>query len=175
MARSIDFKLFGRWDIAIKNFNRLPHDLKQECLRAQRSIAEKYFRIVRGHLKNQDIPGWTPLNERYLARKIEKGQATEMLIRDYYYLQSIKVWRKDNIYHVGVPKQLTYPNGKSISRIAAIHENKSLVSDQPYRPLWRPSFEELKGTNMKNVKALVIQQMVKNLRNKGHNIKTIKF
>lgn len=174
MARELNFKLFGPWGHARKIFKNLPANLKSISLSSQRSIAEKFAREVKAHLKNQDIPGWTPLSYRYANKKLTKLGSTDILIASWEYYNNIKSWRENNLYHVGVKRGVRYKGGLEISRVAAIHESWSRVSNKPYRPLWGYTFNKDLGGN-RGISKLINKHFKERLISKGYPVKVIKL
>lgn len=162
------FKLYGPWSKVKRLVNNLNPDIKSSAIKAQRKVAEKFIRIVKDHLRNQDIPGWTPLTEKYAQRK----GSEDILIDKEYYLDAISVWRHSNIYYAGIPRGIKYPGkgGIEISRVALIHENKSYRGG-PYRALWGPSWEEMGG--LEGIKKIMITSIALNLTKKGYPVRII--
>ncbi len=172
MASSIDFKLFGPWNKVKALFQDLPKNLKDITTSSQRSIAEKYARKIKAHLRDQDIPGWTPLSPRYADQKMGKYGNEDILLASWKYYESIKVWRQGGIYHVGVPKTETYPNGKEVSKIAALHEAWSTMPGRPHRPLWGYTFKEDMG-GLSGVHKAINQLIKEKLQAKGYPVKKL--
>jgi len=174
MANSVNIKLFGPWVQVDNLLKQLAPNLRTIAISAQRKIAEKYVRKVKAHLKNQDIPGWTPLSDRYADYKMGKYGNEDMLIATWDYYDSIKAWRSGGVYHAGVPKGVTYPNGNEISRIAEIHETWSSISGKPKRPLWGYTLKKDMG-GLKGIKKDINEIVVEKLRAKGYPINSFRF
>lgn len=172
MPKDIHFGLFGDWAKAKRLFNQLPTNLKSISAESQKLIAEKYVRAVRSHLRNQDIPGWTPLSYKYASRKLKDIGSTDMLIASWDYYNSIKAWRERNVYYTGVPISETYRNGIKIARVAAIHESWSTIPGRPHRPLWSYTFNnDMKG--VRGITRLLNQIFKRKLQQKGYPVQSI--
>lgn len=174
MAKSVNVKLFGPWNKVRTLLNNLKPNLKEIAVASQRTIAERYVRKVKAHLRNQDIPGWTPLSNRYADTKMAKYGHEDILVASWEYYESIRAWRENGVYHAGVPRGLTYDNGTEISRVAAIHEAWSYASGRPYRPLWDYTIKEDMG-GLRGLKAAVNEVIKTKLKQKGYPINSFRF
>lgn len=164
------FRMYGDWGKAKKLLDALPKELNDVSISVQRSITESLVRKVKAHLKNQDIPGWTPLSAKYADKKMGEYGHEDMLMASLDYYTSIKTWRQNKAYYAGVPKGLHYPNGREISAVAQIHENWSLQPGKPYRPLWSYTFTNDLG-GMTGLQKFTKELIKKKLLSKGYPIK----
>lgn len=163
----IEAKLFGPWSKFKKLMDDLPVNLKKSAISSQRKIAEKYVRKIKAHLRKQDIPGWTPLKPSYADYKMGKYGHEDILIASRTYYESIKSWRKDGIYHAGVPKDIKYDNGISVAKVGFIHEKWSKMSDKPHRPLWDYTINNDMGGRL-GIQKMVFKEVNKKLKSKGY-------
>lgn len=173
---SLNFKLFGNWN-RVRNFvDSLDSELTFAAIRGQRSAAEKFARLVKKHLRDQDLKGqWTQLTTEYASRKARKGLNPEQILiatEDYY--KAIGVWRINGIYHVGIKKTARYDNGVQISRVAAIHEAWASEPGKPYRPLWSYTFQNDMGGE-KGIRNLVLQSMYEYMIRNGIPWQKLRF
>lgn len=168
---TISFKLEGQWDKGGYLISQLSRNLKESTDKAEKELAQKLYAIVTDHLRNQDIPGWTPLSEKYAAKKQSEWNTADILIRSREYYASIKWWKDEGRYYVGVKKGETYVDGTEISRIANIHETWSSMPGRPYRPLWSYSWNEM--AKSKETRQTVIMAIFKEMSKKGYPIKLI--
>jgi hypothetical protein len=173
MANAINVKLFGPWNKVRNLLNDLPRNIKIVSISAQRSVADRYVAKVKAHLKNQDIPGWTPLSDRYADYKMSKFGAEDILIATWDYYDNITSWRSQNVYHAGVKSGITYPgnHGIEIARVAAIHEAWANTPGRPHRPLWAYTLNEDMG-GLRGIKVMVNEIFKRRLREKGYPVKS---
>lgn len=142
MIGYLEVKPFGPWKKVMQELKHLDRDILESATQSQRTIAERLKKIVIGHLKNQDIPGWEPLSPYTRPNDADR----KALIDTRTYIESIKTWRENFVYSVGVKRGIINPkNGIEVARIAYIHEYWSGVPGKPYRPLWSYSIKEMGG------------------------------
>jgi hypothetical protein len=166
----MSFKTFGDWNKFNNLTKTLAPDLRRSALKGQEKSVNKIAQIVKGHLRNQDLP-WRPLSDYYLAHK--KENRDKILIETWKYYESIKVYREKNVFSVGVRKDRFHPsiNGRiSMASLAMIHENgtNNLFGKGirlPKRPLWKPSLREF--NQMGGIQAIVVKQLRQDLYNRG--------
>lgn len=163
-AFKISFEKVGGWkkaDILMDNLNPA---LIASQMWGERKVAEMLLRIVKGHLKNQDL-GWQALSRDTLFKKRGDGR---VLVWTESYLNSIKTWQQKGVRFVGVNKDATHPEtGNPIWQIAQIHEYKS-YNGGPYRALWGPSYEEIGGNA--GVRAIITRVIYNKMRKLGYPI-----
>lgn len=150
MAKS--FVLTGDWD----KLNNLFKGLKQAFDKAGKETLQKLAmegeKFAVKAIKNQSL-GWVPLDPKYLARKIGKGESNKIYVATSSYYQSITSWVSKGKGYVGVRRMVKerdssgrYVKGGSqsnnlIADIANILEYGSPARGIPARPLWRPTAE----------------------------------
>lgn len=164
-------KQFGDWDL----FNILIHDLSPNLLRSamagQREAVTKIYQIVRGHLRNQDLP-WRSLNAEYAARKDQN--ADKILVHTWKYYESIKIENQGNTWGVGVRRNLYYSGAGgariSVAKAAMMHElgynnlfGKGIKL--PKRPLWKPSIKEFEANG--GLQRIMVERLRTGLQRKG--------
>lgn len=171
----VEFKLFGQWDETIRVLNKLSPTVKQCSLIAQMKICLQICKMVKNHLKNQDL-NWEPLSGEYAKRKEEAGLEGGTLIAYGAYYNNITAWQKGSQHFafVGVKKGIYTKNlqGKrsrlDIATIAAVHEFSS-GRRVPKRPLWNPTITEIGGAP--GLKKLYVKHLVGSLRVRGIPVK----
>lgn len=158
----INLRLTGNWIGARNGLASLPLILHSSSMWGQRKAAEKLVKIVKGHINNQDL-NWAPLSS-----STNSGDP-RILVDTQAYLNSIKAWRQNYVYNVGVPLSAYNHRGISISEIATRHEYGFGV---PQRPLWIPSVQELGGPKgvAKIVSRAIFNKILK-LRSQGFKVK----
>jgi hypothetical protein len=167
----IEVKPVGKLDQVIRQVNRLGPDVKEASIKAQKKVANEIAKIVKAHIRNQDL-GWAPLSEEYAMRKDIYGLNSKTLWAYGNYYRAIEVWKPGNtsIVNVGVRKgkYTKTPSGKrsrlEIARIAAIHEFSS-GKKIPRRPLWNPTIKQLGGA--RGLQKMYINSLIYHLRMKG--------
>ena len=174
MAKTVQIKLFGPWNRVKNLLNNLAPNLREIAISSQRSVAEKFVRRVKAHLKNQDIPGWTPLSNRYAYYKMGKFGTEDILIATWEYYDNSKAWREGGLYQAGVPRSVSYKNGVEIARVAHIHELWSTMPGRPHRPLWNYTLKEDMG-GLQGIKQMVNQIIKQKLILKGYPVRSIRF
>jgi len=127
----LHFKKLGPWAWANMSLKMLGPELYASALWGQRKAAERYIKIVKGHIDNQDL-GWVPLD-----RATNSGD-DRILVDTEAYRNSIKAYRKGGVYHAGVKRGATNSRGISINDYATAHEHGWGV---PRRPLWNLHLE----------------------------------
>ncbi len=145
----IEIREFGDWEATERRLRRLGYDIHEGGEAVQKKIVNSIKKIVKGHLRNQDIPYWDPLNPEYAKKRKKKyGGGGKILYRTGAYYRAIGTYKYQGNWVVGVKRSETYSNGQSIADIGIIHETRSTLPDRPFRPLWVPSIYEFFGTKM---------------------------
>lgn len=166
----MEIRLIGDWAKTRHLLHSLDKNIKEASTKAQRKIAERYVRLVKSHLKKQDIPGWTPLNPYYADYKMGKYGHEDMLLSTYLMYDSITSWRSNNTYFAGIKTGINYPSGKEVSRVAVIHEAWSHNPDRPHRPLWSYTWRKDMGGN-KGVREEFIREIKNRLVAQGYPVR----
>lgn len=164
---NLSVKPFGPWKKVQSLYSELGKNLQDMATKSQRSIAEKYVRRVKAHIRNQDIKGWTPLSAKYADYKMGRYGHEDIFIASNQYYQNIKAWREGGLYHAGVPSGISYPNGVEIAMVANIHETWSSMPGKPHRPLWGYTLNNDMG-GVRGMKKLVNEVFAKRLKEKGY-------
>ena len=168
----MEIKLIGDWAKVSRLINSMDKNIREASIKSQRKIAEKYVRLVKSHLKKQDIPGWTPLAPRYADYKMGRYGHEEILLSTYLMYDSITSWRSNGVYFAGIRRGENYPNGVEIARVAEIHEAWSSVPGKPHRPLWTYTWRKDMGGN-KGTRELFINEIKNRLLSQGYPVKRI--
>lgn len=168
----MEVKLIGDWAKTQRLLGSLDKHIRDASIKAQRKIAERYVRLVKSHLKKQDIPGWTPLAPRYADYKMGRYGHEEILLSTYLMYDSITSWRAGGVYFAGIRRGEHYPNGVEIARVAEIHEAWSTMADRPHRPLWSYTWRRDMGGN-KGVREEFIREIKNRLVNQGYPVRRI--
>jgi hypothetical protein len=153
---TIQIKKVGDWGKAEYKLSALPLALRTSALWAQRKIAEKLVKIVKGHIDAQDL-GWDPKANPDLSND------PRVLVDQGLYRNNISTWQEGYQRYIGVKKHITNTQGVPVYRYAALHEFLS-YNGGPYRALWGPSIEELGGTSgMSSEMSRVINNKMRSL------------
>ncbi len=132
--------------------DRLTARHRARLVKSLKLAAELTDRKVTLHLDNQDLP-WDPLSPQFLALKERKGFSTDIYTMTSAYRQAIatKVDATRLISFVGVLRPVPHkkPDGKggatiNMVQLGYVLEYGSIAASIPARPLWRPTFEEMK-------------------------------
>lgn len=146
-------QLIGNWQGA----RNIAVSLLARCEAAQqktlRNWSLKAETTIKKHLSSQDL-NWQPLKAATLRRKIKEGKSLKILIATWQYYNSITyLIRKDTAF-VGILNGSTGDKGVSLVELAKTHEYGS--KNIPSRPLWKPSFDEMKNWQTENNKPEII-------------------
>lgn len=167
-------ELLGDWAKANRLISGLDRNIKEAAIKAQRKITERYVRLVKAHLRKQDIPGWTPLSPRYADFKMGKYGHEDILMSTHLMYDSITSWRSNDVYFAGIKRGEHYPSGVEIARVAEIHEAWSFVPGKPYRPLWSYTWQKDMG-GQKGIRREFINEVKNRLRAKGYPVRDLRF
>lgn len=171
----IKARLFGPWSYVTKLLTYLEPEIRKAAISAQRKVAESYVRKIKAHLRNQDIPGWTPLTPKYADWKMGKFGNEDLLMASTQYYESIEAWRSGGVYMAGVKKgqKYKYSRGKrkrEVSEVAYIHEMWSMSGgNKPKRPLWGYTLNQDMG-GKEGIRKLVNNIFRDKLRDKGYPV-----
>lgn len=175
---SLKFELFGDWEKTIKLLQKMGPEVKEASLKAQLKVGKQICKIVKGHLRNQDL-GWVALNEKYAEKKSDSGLDGRTLIAYGAYYNAIQVWQSGNrhLVNIGVRNGIYTHDlrGKrsklEVAKIAVIHEFASGKRIKK-RPLWNPSIVEIGGA--KGIKKMYINALVYHLSRAGIPVKNFR-
>lgn len=137
-------KLVGDWSGAKSMIKGMPRNFKTAMRQALPKVGLKGERIAVKFIQTQEL-GWEPLSEKYLAFKLRSGKSEKIYVKESDYMQAItsKV-EKDSVF-IGVIKKVYNEKGDEIADIALTLEYGSEKRGIPARPLWRPTYDELKS------------------------------
>ena len=141
----VKMKLEGNWQSINSMIGQLNPNIRAAYILAQREMAEKLLKIVKGHIYNQDL-GWVPLSPSTIKNKDGNDRA---YIDTGLFLKSIKIMTRGTRISVGIPNNLQSRDGVYLSDIASIMEYGA--GNVPARPLWEPSRKELTNTFIKTL------------------------
>jgi hypothetical protein len=154
-VKVLQFNKFGPWSKALMATKHLDKDLHNAFLRGQEKALKKVARAVKEHIERQDLPVLT------LNPKKRSNNDPRTLIDTRSYIDSIKTWRENYTYYVGVKSGLIEPKSKAeITKVAYWLEKgtRKMVA----RPVWGPTFRELGGTKyLEKVVNETIEQYLK--------------
>lgn len=159
----MNFQIVGDWEGVAQALEQFPDTIQESAMWGQRKAAEKYIKVVKGHIKKDDLG---------LAPKKYNSSDARPLINNEDYVNSIKAWRKKGIYFAGIKRGIIHPHAKmETATLAAILEHGTFKGGTP-RPVWGPSWKEvggLKGMRGEVIKA--INRKVVKLRTLGFAVK----
>ena len=147
----INFQLVGNWAEVKAGLNELPDHIRKSGLRGQRTAAEALAKMVKNHIKNDDLG---------LAPKIRSNHDDRPLIDTQAYVSSIKAFSSGGIYYVGVKPFIYEPKSKIPIYILALILEVGTNNIQP-RPAWTLTIEEYdnKGGAVKYMSDAVMKHL----------------
>jgi len=167
--------LTGDWIKTQSVFNTIELTMAVGASAGQKAFAERLKKLVKRHIRTNGAgitPAWKPVSKKYAAYKTKMGKNPLDLYRmSGLYYRSIEVWNVGPNWYTGLKANTKHPGKKgryTLAQIARILESGSSVRNIPARPLWSPSFKQLKGTA--GVKALVLWH-VRDAIYKAHGIR----
>ena len=109
-----------------------------------RKVCDELVDLMRAILLEQRYV-WTPLNPKYLHKKIREGYDPRILIRTKEYVESIAVFTEpaanlSAAFRVGVPDEKIHNSGMTFRKLAGVHEYGRRDGKIPARPHWRPTW-----------------------------------
>lgn len=145
-------KMNGDWDKIRMLTNQQTNAIKESNKKALIKVGLKAERVATLFLRNQSL-GWPALKKETLKEKIKRGGSEKILIDTSTYLQSItSKLVSDSKVFAGVLRKnkVKYKNSQDVVNVAIIHEFGSKVRNIPPRPLWRPTFVQVKTWILKS-------------------------
>ena len=134
--------LTGDWKGIERKLASLGSDLDDALEVATEQNAQETRTALVMHIQNQDL-GWTELDPAYVRAKESKSLSNQTLIATGTLLSSITVYKKDKFSaFVGALRSAGSRNATWF--IAPIMEFGSPKRNIPARPLFRPTFKEMK-------------------------------
>lgn len=136
---------FGDWAIVQNLANNLAADINRANKISLAQVALRAEGIAVKHLRDQDLR-WRKLSREYLIFKMAHGLSTKILIATSSYMQSItsKVNAEGTESYAGVFRGAKSKGGDDITSIAKLHEVGSVKRNIPARPLWKPTYGEVR-------------------------------
>lgn len=143
-------EMTGDWkraEYVVKNFTKLA---RKPLIKATAKSAQIIEATLVKHMQNQDL-GWASLSAAYKKFKERKKLSNQILIATSTLMNSITHQIVDGGLgaFVGVLRTAKGRDGKQEVMIAAVHEFGSGVRNIPARPLFRPTFKEVKPMVLK--------------------------
>lgn len=172
----LSIETYGPWKKELQKLAKLGDVTRDGTLIGQRKAGERLVKIVKGHIRNQDL-GLKALSSRYLKNKLKRHQNPGVLISTGAYLEAIDTWRENYVYYVGVRRGKldsdAYYKSKGkkrieIAEVATINELGNPSGHPPKRPLWAASMKEMGG--VKGFRDIITKSLYTNLINKGYNV-----
>lgn len=172
---NLHIEVYGPWAAEIRKLELLPSVIKPGMMIGQRKAAERLMKIVKGHIRNQDMP-FKKHGTRYAKQKAKHGHGTAFLLSTGSYLNAIDTWQADGVRYVGVrhgnfDREAFYKSkGKrrvSISKVAMWNEQGTPFAWP--RPVWKNSLAEMGGE--KGFRDIITDSIFTNLVNKGYDVK----
>ncbi len=135
--------MIGDWDLALQLTKNLKDEMEDAAAKGMKIIGLQAEKIAKMHISRQDL-NWKPLNEEYKERKKKQGYSTNILVRTSTYFQNITTYTTKTTTFAGVRRAVTDDDGNEIANLAAVHEFGSAKAGIDKRPLWTPTFVEVK-------------------------------
>ena len=138
-------ELNGPWKNLESDLNGFGLKLTSRLQLATLQNAELVRKVLVKHLQNQDL-SWKPLDPEYLASKKRRRLSTATLIATSQLMQSITTDLSGDRLSafVGVLRSGKRRDGEPPVLIAEIHEFGSHARNIAARPLFRPTFKEVR-------------------------------
>ena len=138
-------KLTGDWIGAIKRMGDLGENIIKNLKIATLQSAIETKDALRKHIEDQDLP-WPAHTKRYAAWKARKKKSRLKWVLTGYSLDSInhKLIKDGLEAFVGMLRTGKRKDGKPAAMIAAVMEYGSTKRNIKARPLFRPTFKEMK-------------------------------
>lgn len=151
-------ELTGDWNRLRQVLNEASPKLKSASRRTIGRQLKKIEARVLGHLDSQDLD-WPELSESHARRKERQGLSPDTLRATNQMYSNITTVQESSFEGaVGVKRGVKTNDGEEVTDIALIHEqpeNDGKVI--PARPLWKPTFEELKPDIVTELKGIAIE------------------
>lgn len=155
-------ELTGNWKRAKYVIDNLDKIAKEPLKRATQKSALQVEATLVKHIQNQDL-GWKGLNPAYKKYKERKKLSNQIWIATSVTINSIttKILNKGLSAFVGVLRTAKSKDGTSEVLIAKVHEYGSTARNIPARPLFRPTFKEMKPQIIKNYQKALEKALAK--------------
>lgn len=136
--------LTGDWDGVLRKLERLGDSMEQAVVDSVAESAYLAEKTLVEHVQNQDLP-WKDLNDVYKRYKAAKGLSTQKWIATSTTLQSFTVefFKNGAQAFVGVLRNAAGKSGEVVE-VAKIMEYGTKDKKIPERPLFRPTYKELR-------------------------------
>jgi len=136
----------------------LPKLTKRVELKLAAKLANKYLEIIEYHLEAQDLK-WKPLAPEYKEWKRRNGLDTRIWMATGKLVSKIKVIKSGQpgkyLYLVGISGEKKHKSGLTAGHLAMVHEYGVPHRGIPARPLFRPSYWELRARLKVQLESLV--------------------
>lgn len=145
------FQRYGDWDVTLSMAQHLHDDVTDANKVVLKNIALMAESIAVKHIRNQDLR-WAPLSPRYAAWKKKNRRSYKIYISTSDFMQSVtsQVNSFGTQSVAGVFKKSRNRDGQVIADIGKMLEWGSIKKGIPARPLWRPTYEEVRRYLMAN-------------------------
>lgn len=149
-------RMDGPWKDLEQDLNGIGARLTANLQLTTAQNAEIVRKALVKHIQNQDLQ-WAKLNPKYLAYKKGNRLSTATLIATSEFLQSITTQMSSDKLSafVGVLRNAKRKDGEPGVLVAEIHEFGSRARNIPPRPLFRPTFAEIKPEVADRFKAAI--------------------
>lgn len=146
-------ELTGSWKKASYVVENLDKLIKAPLIKATAKNALLVEAALVKHIQNQDL-GWAALNPAYKKFKEKKKLSSHILIATSTLLNSVttQIIEGGMAAFVGVLRTAKGKGGRKEVMIAAVHEYGSAKRNIDARPLFRPTFKEMKPIILENYK-----------------------
>ena len=146
-------ELNGDWkkvESVIRNFDKIVYE---PLVKATAKNAQMVEATLVQHIQNQAL-NWKPLSAAYEKYKKNKGLSNQIYIATSTLMNSITHAIRDGglTAFIGVLRTARGPSGESEVMIGKVMEYGSAKRNIPARPLFRPTFKEMKPKIINNYK-----------------------
>lgn len=144
-------ELTGPWDKVIYRVKNLNEQMKPHLAKATAKSAMMVEAALVKHIQSQDL-GWHALNKAYLKWKIRNKLSDKIWIATSTLINSVthKIADGGLEAFVGVLRTAKSADGKNQVLIASVLEFGSAKRNIKPRPLFRPTFQEMKPKIIEN-------------------------
>jgi len=140
-----EIRMVGDWQKVALLIQNMAMEMEKAKITSLQRFGLKMEEVVLNHISMQDM-GWKPLDPKYIESKVRKGLSENILVATSDYFNAIQSWvdKDSQTTYIGVKKGKIDKDGNEIGDIAQVHEYGSMSGKIPKRPLWEPSFKDVK-------------------------------
>lgn len=163
---NVGMEFIGNWEEAVEVIRKVPKKVQRAALKVQRNFALLYKTALIENIKG-GMAGWKPFSPGYTSWKRRKGKHPNDFYQfDEKYINAIEIKQKGNDITIGISKAKSTTNRQgslTVAQYAIILEKGSAARNIKPRPLWRPTYKQIRGgellrSNMKKELNLILKR-----------------